>query len=101
MAFGRKLAAVQRYGSLAGEAAAAFEQYGLDAFRTEFLRRAAPVCLAAPDHVPYYERVGVERVREGRYAAVLRYGTHVRPVIEAILSESLVPADALPHDPLH
>lgn len=100
-AFDRKLAAVRRYGSLAGEAAAAFEQHGLDAFRAEFLRRARRITLEAPDHMPFYERVGMERVREGRYAAVLRYGSHVRPVIEAILSDSLVPVDALTHHPLY
>lgn len=100
-AFGRKLAAVERYSALAAEAAAAFEHYGADAFRTEFLRRAAPIALAAADYVPYYERVGNERVREGRYATVLRYGTHVRPVIEAILRESLAAADALTHYPVH
>lgn len=100
-AFDRKLAAVRRYGSLAGEAAAAFEQHGLQSFRTEFLRRAAPISLAASDHVPYYERVGAERVRERRYSTVLRYGTHVRPVMEAILNVSPVPANARTHDSLH
>jgi hypothetical protein len=100
-AFDRKLAAVRRYGSLAAEAAAAFEQHGLESFRTEFLRRAAPMSLAASDHIPYYERVGAERVREGRYSTVLRYGTHVRPVIEGILRGSVVSVDALTHHPLH
>jgi hypothetical protein len=100
-AFGRKLAAVERYGPLAAEAAAAFDQYGLGAFRIEFLRRAQPLTLAPADYVPYYEQVGLERVRQGRYATVLRYGTHVRPIIEAILSESVQPVDALTYHPLH
>jgi hypothetical protein len=100
-AFDRKLAAVRRYGSLAGEAAAAFEQHGLQSFRNEFLRRAEAMRLPTSDHVPYYERVGLERVREGRYSTVLRYETHVRPVLEAILSDSLVPVDARTHDSLH
>jgi hypothetical protein len=57
--------------------------------------------LAPADYVPYYEQVGLERVRQGRYATVLRYGTHVRPIIEAILSESVQPVDALTYHPLH
>jgi hypothetical protein len=38
--------------------------------------------------IPYYEQVGNARVREGRYTSVLRYGAHVRPVIEALLESA-------------
>lgn len=83
-AFGRKLNAASRYAALRAEAQAAFDRYGQDAFRLEFLRRAA-ASLAPESWVPYYEQVGEERVRTGRYTSVLRYGVHVRPVIERLL----------------
>jgi hypothetical protein len=85
-AFARKLEAVRSYQALAAEAAAAFETYGTGAFRTEFLRQASETILQPPLRVPYYERVGDERVREGRYRTVLRYGEHVRPVLAALLA---------------
>jgi hypothetical protein len=89
-AFGRKLKAASRYAALQSEAQAAFDRYGQDAFRLEFLRRAGGA-LAPASWVPYYEQVGEERVRTGRYTSVLRYGGHVRPVIERLL-ESVRPA---------
>ena len=39
-----------------------------------------------PSLKPYYEQVGEARVRSGLYASVLRYGSHVRPVIDALLA---------------
>jgi hypothetical protein len=85
-AFERKLATIARYQALKGETDAAFERYGREAFRVEYLRPlvGAPV---PPDaaSVPYYEQVGEARVKEGRYSMVLRYGTHVRRVIETLL----------------
>jgi hypothetical protein len=85
-AFARKLAAVNRYPTLRDEATSAFERHGAEAFRTEFLRRAATGVLAPGEHVPYYEQVGNERVRQGRYRSVLRYGEHVRPVLATLLA---------------
>jgi len=83
-AFGRKLKATSRYAALQAEAQAAFDRYGQDAFRMEFLRRAD--ARTPPElWVPYYEQVGEERVRDGRYTSVLRYSVHVRPVIERLL----------------
>ena len=38
-----------------------------------------------PSWIPHYEEVGEARVREGRYASVLRYGSHVSPVIDRLL----------------
>ena len=90
-AFRRKLDAAARYLSLQAEAQAAFDRYGQDAFRVEFLRRVIESPPPPVSWVPYYEQVGETRVREGRYASVLRYGSHVRPVIESIL-ESARPA---------
>jgi hypothetical protein len=99
--FARKLDAIRRYTELAGEAQAAFDAYGVDAFRTEFLRRARPTSLGEVSEVRYYERVGDERVRQGRYASVLRYGAHVRPVMAALLEMCAAGAHATPLDPSH
>lgn len=90
-AFARKLEATTRYASLKTEAEAAFDRYGQDAFRIEFLRRVVDGPAPLPSWVPYYEEVGEARVRAGRYASVLRYGSHVRPVIDGLL-ESVRPA---------
>ena len=84
-AFARKLAAVERYRELAGEAQAAFEQHGREAFRLEFVRRVAHGPVPAASWVPHYEEVGESRVRSGLYDSVLRYAQHVRPVIDALL----------------
>jgi hypothetical protein len=89
-AFDRKLTATSRYTALQAEAQAAFDRYGQEAFRMEFLR-PADAALPPASWVPYYEQVGEERVRTGRYTSVLRYGAHVRPVIERLL-ESVRPA---------
>jgi hypothetical protein len=83
-AFARKLDAIGRYTALAAEATAAFDLYGTEAFRVEFLRRSTIGALASPDHVPYYEQVGNARVQQGTYGSVLRYGAHVQPVLAAL-----------------
>jgi hypothetical protein len=97
-AFARKLEAVSRYAALTAEATAAFDMHGTEAFRTEFLRRTTAGVLPPAEHIPYYERVGDERVRQGRYRSVLRYGEHVRPVLAALLA---VGADAPSVSTLH
>ena len=95
-AFTRKLAAIAAYPALAGEAAAAFEQYGRDAFRSEFLRHVDPAPIPPASWVPYYETVGEARVRSGLYPSVLRYGLHVRPILEALTARGVHPdEDAL------
>jgi len=95
-AFMRKLAAIAAYPALAGEAAAAFELYGRDAFRTEFLRHVEPAPIPPASWVPYYETVGEARVHSGLYSSVLRYGVHVRPILEALTSRGVHPdEDAL------
>ena len=100
-AFARKLGAVRRYGMLASEAQSAFDLHGVEAFRTEFLRRPGATVLSPADHVPYYERVGDERVRQGRYGSALRYGEHVRPVLAALQAVRTVKPHALTFDSLH
>lgn len=84
-AFTRKLEAVSRYAALEGEARAAFDRYGRDSFRIEFLRHVVNSAAPPASWIPYYEEVGNARVREGRYTTVLRYGAHVRPVIHTLL----------------
>ena len=100
-AFARKMDAIRRYTELAGEAQAAFDAYGIDAFRIEFLRRARSSELAPPSEIPYYERVGDERVRQGRYSHVLRYGAHVRPVMAALLELCAAGTHASALNPFH
>lgn len=100
-AFARKLDAARRYTALTSEAGAAFEQHGVDAFRTEFLRRSVATVPRPPDYTPYYERVGEERVRQGRYRSALRYRDHVRPVLALLEAAGNAEAHALPLDSLH
>jgi len=92
-AFERKLAAASRYRSLATESAAAFEHYGQDAFRTEFVRRVGEAALPPASWKPHYEQVGEERVKAGLYPSVLRFGAHVRPVIESVLDSERLSRD--------
>jgi hypothetical protein len=84
-AFTRKLDATSRYVALKAEAEAAFDRYGRDAFRVEFLRRVVDRDPPPSSWIPYYEEVGEARVREGRYSSVLRYGAHVKPIIDRLL----------------
>jgi hypothetical protein len=83
-AFTRKLAAAGRYSALAGEVDTAFARHGVGAFRREFFRDAPAAGIPPGDWVPHYERVGAERVREGRYRTALRYSAHVRPIVAAL-----------------
>jgi hypothetical protein len=85
-AFERKLRAISTCTALKAEADAAFAHYGQDAFRVEFLRRISDLALPPASWIPYYEQVGEERVKAGRYSSVLRYGSHVRPVLERLLA---------------
>ena len=43
----------------------AFDRYGQDAFRIEFLRRVIDGPAPLPSWIPYYEEVGEARVRAG------------------------------------
>jgi hypothetical protein len=101
-AFKRKLAAVAEYAALAQEAQAAFDLHGVESFRMEFLRLADGMPLHDEGYVPYYEKVGDERVRQGKYSFVLRYGLHVRPVLASLQAVGRTrPSDALAFDSLH
>lgn len=85
-ALDRKIAAATAYGPLRSETEAALARFGREAFRMEFLRRTLDVVLPADSWIPDYEQVGAARVRDGRYTSVVRYATHVRPVVEALLT---------------
>ena len=100
-AFARKLEATARYVALKSEADAAFERYGRDAFRIEFLRRVVDGPPPPAAWVPYYEEVGEARVRAGRYATVLRYSSHVKPVIDRLLASVRPASHATDLRPLH
>jgi hypothetical protein len=82
----RKLAAAHGYVEMRFEVEAALGRHGRQAFATECLRPAATrLHTSRFDHErPYYERYGEKRVTEGRYADVIRYRDHVRPVALAI-----------------
>jgi hypothetical protein len=100
-AFARKLEATSRYVSVKAETDAAFERYGREAFRVELLRHVADKAPPPASWVPYYEQVGEARVREGRYASVLRYGSHVRRVIDRLLEAERPASYATAFRPLH
>jgi hypothetical protein len=87
----RKLEAACGYPELEGEVAAALRSCGADALRHEYLSLASydrPD--AAPDGgaKPYYETYGERQVAAGRYATVLRYERHVRPLVETLAREA-------------
>jgi hypothetical protein len=100
-AFARKLEATSRYDVLKAEAEAAFERYGREAFRIEFLRRVEDAAPPPASWIPYYEQVGEARVKEGRYTSVLRYRSHVKPVIDELLEAERPDSYATALRPLH
>jgi hypothetical protein len=82
----RKLDAALGYRELREELQAKLTHYGKAAFARECLR---PVTTRAmidqfEQELPAYERYGEQRVREGRYHHVVRYRSHVWPVLAAI-----------------
>lgn len=95
-ALARKLAFVRDYAALAGsqlagEATHLLARYGDEAQAEEILRPA----LDWRDYdrlwtkeTPFFERHGLQRVREGKYRTALTYKGHLRPV----LAEMMVPA---------
>jgi hypothetical protein len=82
----RKLAAAHDYAEMRAEVDAALGRYGRQAFATECLgpATATPPTMRFEEELPYYERYGEKRVREGRYAEIIRYRDHVLPVAVAI-----------------
>ena len=82
-AFARKHAAAGGYTALAEEVAFQLECFGADAFRTEWLRPI--VTRHRPPHdPPVYEHYAEQLVATGVYGEVLRYRTHVAPLVDAV-----------------
>jgi len=84
-ALDRKIDAALQYPELRSDVHAALERFGRGAFAVECLRPVtASVAADADSELPFYERYGEQRVREGRYAEIIRYRQHVLPVRTAI-----------------
>lgn len=88
-ALARKIAAAKAYPELGAEVDAELRRGGEDALRHEHLHRLdAPVAVPPPaSHAILYETRGEEQVAKGKYATVLRYRTHVAPLLAAIAHE--------------
>jgi len=86
----RKIAAALRYPEMAGEVAYARKTWGDDAFRIEAFRRVSTGELWAPgDAPPFYEQYGRQQVEAGKYAEVIRYDEHIRPLASALTARAL------------
>jgi hypothetical protein len=85
-ALDRKIDAALQYPELRPEVHAALERFGRAAFATECLRPATTALMldVLDGELPFYERYGEQRVRDGRYAEIIRYRQHVLPVRAAI-----------------
>jgi hypothetical protein len=74
-------------GILVSEVDEAIERFGIDAFREERLFAAgdgAELDAVFDRAQPFYETYGEQQVAAGRYAFVLRWADHVRPVAGAL-----------------
>jgi hypothetical protein len=82
----RKIGAALEYPELRDEVHAALARYGRPAFAVECLRPVTTALMldAFTREPPAYERYGEQRVREGRYAEIIRYREHVLPIRDAI-----------------
>jgi hypothetical protein len=86
----RKMAAALRYPEMAGEVAYARKTWGDEAFRVEAFRRVSDGELWAPgDAPPFYEQYGRQQVQAGKYAEVIRYDEHIRPLAHALSARAL------------
>lgn len=88
-AFARKLASAHGYPELAAEVGQAARIIGLEPFRHEILHRAsddheARLADRFAAEPPPYEQYGQRLFDAGVYASVIRYGTHIRPIIDAL-----------------
>jgi hypothetical protein len=81
-----KIDAALQYPELRAEVEAALERFGRPAFAVECLRPATTAQMLDGFRAerPAYERYGEQRVRDGRYAEIIRYQEHVLPVRAAI-----------------
>jgi hypothetical protein len=79
-----KIAAARSYIELRSEVDRALALKGPGYFREEYLLPASGWSIERSDYKPSYETYGELRVAEGKYARVLRYREHVRPIFEAL-----------------
>jgi hypothetical protein len=86
----RKIAAARRYPEMSGEVEHALTMWGAEAFRVEAFRRVPDGELWGPAEAPpFYEQYGQEQVRAGKYAEVIRYDQHIRPLADALGARAL------------
>jgi hypothetical protein len=88
----RKIEIARGYPEMADEVEAALAKWGLEAFRTECLRRVMPAIPGDPVSPPFYEAYGEQRVRSGVYAETLRYADHIKPLALALSRYECAPA---------
>jgi hypothetical protein len=88
-ALARKLDAAHQYPEMAAEVERALATFGTAAFRTECLTPVAGLPLDA-DVPPYYETYGEAQAAAGKYATVLRYAQHVRPLRDRLSAAGLI-----------
>jgi hypothetical protein len=86
-----KLSEARRYaalagGALVGEVEAMIREYGEEGFSREyFLPATLPEDFAAFTRAaPFYETHGEKQVAAGRYADVIRYRSHIEPLVAAL-----------------
>jgi hypothetical protein len=80
-----KLNAAADYGELRIEVQDAIAAKGEEYFRIECMRKVIePFPALDPLSVPYYESFGEQRVKQGKYASVIRYRQHMIPILTAI-----------------
>jgi hypothetical protein len=81
-----KLAAARRMSVAIPDVAGMLAQFGEEAFRIEPFSEApewTTVRWRDPER-PLYERVGEERVADGRYDSVIRYRDHFQPLLDSL-----------------
>lgn len=85
----RKHRAALAYRELRAEVETALDRFGRRAYAVESLRPASTTAALTRfgEAVPYYERFGAARVRQGLYREVIRYREHVLPVRRALEAE--------------
>jgi len=82
----RKLEAACSYQELQSDVTLAFEEFGVDAYRVEYLRAVSRLEFGKLflDARPYYESYGERQVAAGHYSSVLRYAEHFVPIAEEL-----------------
>jgi AcrR family transcriptional regulator len=86
----RKLAAARGYPELREETEWALARFGAPAFRTECLRPVVDIRQGLDgmeQEPPYYERYGEQQVAAGHYDRVIRYRTHIQPLVRGLWHE--------------